>query len=44
MGADTIISSKATNTEDNGKSEDIDRLWQIEDCIKMKFKETPRSF
>ena len=44
MGADTIISSKATNTGDNGKSEDIDRLWQIEDYIEIKFKETPRTF
>jgi hypothetical protein len=44
VGADTIISTKANNTGDNGKSEGIDRLWQIESDIEMKFKETSRNF
>jgi hypothetical protein len=44
VAADTIISSKATDTGDSGKSEDTDRLWQIEDCIEMKLKEAARTF
>jgi hypothetical protein len=34
-----ITSSKATDTGKNRKSEDIDQLWQIEDCIAVKFRE-----
>jgi hypothetical protein len=38
------MSSKATNTGYNGKSEDINRLRQMEDYIEMKFKEAARNF
>jgi len=43
VAADTFISSKATDTGDKGKSEDTDRLWQI-DYIEMKIKEAARTF
>jgi hypothetical protein len=42
--ADTVISSKATDTGDSGKSEVADRLGQIENYTEMKFKEAALTF
>jgi len=44
VAADNIISRKATDTGDNRKSEDTDRLWQVDDYIEMKVKEAARTF
>jgi hypothetical protein len=44
VGADTIVPSKATDTGNDGKGDDADTLWQIEDYSGMKFTEVARTF
>jgi hypothetical protein len=44
VAVNTIISGQATELGDIGKSEETDRLWQIEGYILMKRKEARRTF